>query len=62
MLPNGAAEKNLPSLFEGFKATVSIIQQRLLLDNVNLSPQRIVIKEKYVQLPDINTGFVNKIL
>nr|2PQR_C Chain C, WD repeat protein YKR036C [Saccharomyces cerevisiae]2PQR_D Chain D, WD repeat protein YKR036C [Saccharomyces cerevisiae] len=27
-LPNGAAEKNLPSLFEGFKATVSIIQQR----------------------------------
>lgn len=57
-LPNGAAEKNLPSLFEGFKATVSIIQQRLLLDNVDGATNS--DKEKYVQLPDINTGFVNK--
>lgn len=56
-LPIGAAETNLPSLFEGFKATVSIIQQRLLVDDVE---EAINDEEEYALLRGINTNFVNK--
>ncbi|CAI4034792.1 hypothetical protein SMKI_11G2430 [Saccharomyces mikatae IFO 1815] len=57
-LPIGAAEKNLPSLFEGFEATISIVQQGLLLDDTEKNIGN--SEKKYILPRDINNDFVNK--
>lgn len=57
-LPIDADEGHSPSLFEGFKSTISIVQQRLLLDNVeeDISSE----EEDHILPRDINVDFVNK--
>ncbi|CAI4045176.1 Caf4p SKDI_11G2460 [Saccharomyces kudriavzevii IFO 1802] len=57
-LPIDAAKEQLPSLFEGFNATISTVKQKLLLGDVgeDMSSD----KEEYILPRNINIDFVNK--